>query len=463
MKQVECAVKLVMKVTPQIEACLDDQSLKANFLYNKLLERAHKAAKAYKETGNKEGSKILFDKYGLRNLVPGIKEEHPHLKSVHSSPLKNVALLVTAALKNRFDSRRGLRKGKLVGWPRFNSWKENWRSLLYDEPGKGFKVEGSILKLSLGTGSDNKRHALEIPLVGVKALKGKTIRNLRIVKEHGVFSAVFTVFRSVPEQKPIRKIIVLDPNHKNFMYGVDNEGYAFEFEAPYFLKSLDQGIDEVRSRLDQCEKKAKIVTYTDNKGDTYEYWEGSRKYHKLRRTLNKLLAKRRDLTKAFCYRIANWLCKRYDLIAIGDYAPQGQGITTAMRRGMNNRSLLGRFKNILSWTAVKSGKLAHIYNEAGTTRTCNACGFVVEKGIPLSMRSWQCPGCNLHHHRDENAAFNGLRIVYDNYEKITGEKSPAVPRSGLVRSVEQCACRVLAGGTIIVKPKQQHFAAPTRN
>ncbi len=153
---------------------------------------------------------------------------------------------------------------------------------------------------------------------------------------------------------------------------------------------------------------------------------------------------------------------QYDLIAIGNYAPHGQGITTAMRRAMNNRSLHGRLKEIISWVATKSGKLAHIYDEKGTTRTCHSCRYVVEGGLAPSIRQWQCPNCPITHDCDENAAFNGLKIVYDNYEKITGEQSPAVPRSGLVHSKEQWACRVLASGVITMGLKQQ-LAAPTSN
>ncbi len=245
----------------------------------------------------------------------------------------------------------------------------------------------------------------------------------------------------------------------NFFYGVDNEGRAISFEAPHFLKVLDIRIDEVRSALDRCIKHAKKISYTDNKGNTYHYWEGSRRYRKLRRTLRRLLAKRREVTKAFCYRITNWLCKQYDLIAIGDYAPRGQGITKPMRRAMNNRSLLGRFKEDLMWTAVKSGKLASICDEKGTTRTCHSCKYVVKGGLEPSIRQWTCLGCHVTHDRDENAAFNGLKKVYENYEKITGDTSPAVPCSGLVHSREQWTCRVLASGVITAGLKQQLAAA----
>lgn len=176
-------VKLAMKVDQRISTCLDDQSRKANRLHNTVLEKAYEALDEFKKTGNKEVARKVFGKYGLRNLVPKIKDQHPFLKSVHSSPLKNAALRATNSFKSYFDSKHKRRKGPSIQRPRFSSWKRKWFSLLYDEPNNGFKVIGSTLRLSLGTGIERKRHHLSIPLIGVKALKGKTIRNLRIVKE----------------------------------------------------------------------------------------------------------------------------------------------------------------------------------------------------------------------------------------------------------------------------------------
>ena len=40
-----------------------------------------------------------------------------------------------------------------------------------------------------------------------------------------------------------------------------------------------------------------------------------------------------------------------------------------------------------------------------SSRTCSACGIVLES-LPLSARSWTCPGCGAGHDRDLNAAIN---------------------------------------------------------
>lgn len=97
-------------------------------------------------------------------------------------------------------------------------------------------------------------------------------------------------------------------------------------------------------------------------------------------------------------------------MGVGDYVPHGGGITRKMRRAMNNRSLNRRFKQVLAWVALRSGKAYVEWAEGGSTRTCHDCGYAVAEGIPVAVREWDCPGpeCSSHHIRDENAARNGL-------------------------------------------------------
>lgn len=49
-----------------------------------------------------------------------------------------------------------------------------------------------------------------------------------------------------------------------------------------------------------------------------------------------------------------------------------------------------------------------------SSKTCSCCGFKLDI-LPLSVREWDCPQCNAHHHRDQNAAKNikaeGLSVL----------------------------------------------------
>jgi putative transposase len=465
MNEAISVIKLRLVADEKISACLDDQSRKCNSLYNRLLEEANRLKEQFKKTGNAEYAKILYSPRGLRNLVPIIKNANPYFKSVYAAPLKNTALRLTASITAYQDSNKGKRAGKKTGWPQFRSWKDSWFSLFYDEPYKGYQVIKNTLHVSLGLGMDRKRKTLQIPLPEGHLLKNKKIRSLRIVKEANVFSAVFTVMQTVPDTKPIQKIIALDPNHKNLAYGVDNDGVAVEIEAPAWLKIYDKRVDELKSKRDRCKKKSRLINVLDDKGVVIKQrWESSRRFKKIDLTYKAVLAKRREHTKLFCYRTANILYKRYDLVAVGDYVPHGQGITTLMRRAMNNRSLIGRFKNILAWVAIKSGKSYREFAEKGTTRTCHACLHVMDGGLDPSIRQWTCPGCTTNHLRDENAACNGLIKILRNVDKECGESFPQVPRLGRVAIKERWAWRVLPSGAIVRRGgKTAEVSAPARN
>ncbi len=350
---------------------LDGQSRILNWLYNRLLEMAKELKQSYIQTQDSEIARTLYTKTGLRNVVPKLKQEHPFLKVVHSSPLKNTALRLTSAIQDHQKSKKGRRKGKQVGFPSFRSWKMSWFSLFYDEPNKGFKVCDNTLTLSLGVDRNGKRRSLKIPMKNARVLKGKTIRNLRIIKEIGQFYAIFTVYKSLPLRKPIKKIIALDPNHKNFAYGVDTQGKAVEIAPPKWLKTYDKRLDEIKSKRDRCLKKSKQLPVLDSDGQETgkKYFLPSKRWNKLNTLYLQVLHKRREQTKTFLYTLANHLFKEYDCVSIGDYTPHGGGITKPMRRAMNNRSLIGRGKEVLKWVAQKSGKTFIEYDEKGATRT----------------------------------------------------------------------------------------------
>jgi putative transposase len=425
---------------------LDGQSRICNWLYNHLLDHANSTKSEALATKNLKLIETIYAKRGLRNLIPNLKEEHPFLNTVHSSPLKNVALRLSSSIQDRQKSKKGKRKGKITGWPKFKSWQANWFSLLYDEPNKGFKVTGDILHISFGVDKNKKRLFVTFRLKDAHRLKNYNVRNLRIVKECGVYYAIFSVQVTAPEKKPIVKALALDPNHKNFAYGVDTDGNAIEIQAPTWLKTKDKQLDELKSKRDRCLKKSKKLPVLDQEGHPTgkEYFMPSRKWRKYQCAMEKIRHKRQEQTKTFMFTLAHNLCKSYDLIGIGSYTPHGNGITKAMRRSMNNRSLNRRFKQILSWVAAKSGKTFVEYDETGTTRTCHSCGYVVEGGLEVSIREWTCSQCSSDHLRDENSAILGLRkILKDHTNEAVASQ---VPCSGLACVNKRCAWCVLPSG-----------------
>jgi putative transposase len=408
-KQMRSAVKIALEVTEEQAALLDSQSKMANWLFNQLLERANDLRKQYRQSQDKLIGKTLYTERGLRDLIPDLKAQYPFLKTVYSSVLKNAALRLSKAIRDYQDGKHK-RRAKAINWPKFRAWKRKWFSLQYDERWKGYALCGRTLTLSLGKDAAGKQLSLALELVEALPswVNHEHIRQCRIVKEGQIYSVVFSVERKLPNGKPLSpsKVVALDPNHKNFAYAVGTDGFATEIQNPYFLKSFDKRIDQLKSKRDHCKRKSRLITREDGS----QFWLQSRRWLMLNARLQDVYRKRREQTKLFLYTIANRLCRDYDAIGIGDYVPHGGGITKQMRRAMNNRSLNGRFKYVLAWVALRSGKSYLEWEEAGSTRTCHECGFVVEEGIPPEVREWDCPGpdCSSHHLRDENAARNGL-------------------------------------------------------
>lgn len=402
------AVKLRLDVDERTVAILDSQSRIANWLYNHLLEQANLLRQEFVKSQDAAVGKTLYSQRGLRNLIPGIKEQHGFVKSLYSSVAKNVAMRLSLAIREYQKSRHG-KRGKPVSWPRFRAWKRNWFSLQYEEPWKGYALSGKEIKLSLGKDDKGKQLHVALPLAEPLPafFAAEDVCQLRITKEAARFYAVFTIERSLPpaQTQPPARVIALDPNHKNFAYGVDTLGQATEIANPYFLKPLDKQIDAIKARRDHCKAKSRQITRED--GTTF--WLPSRRWQFFDARLQTLYFKRREQTKTYLYTIANRLLREYDAVSVGSYTPHGGGISRKMRRAMNNESLIGRFKLTLAWLANRSGRISLVWEEQGSTRTCHDCDCVVADGLDPSVRFWICPACQRPHVRDENAAQNGLQ------------------------------------------------------
>ena len=421
----QCAVKQLLTLDPADEGHVEAQMKKCNKLYNLLLETANSLREEYVKAQDPQVAKTLYTERGLRDLIPRFKEKHPFLKSVHSSPLKNAALSLSRAIQDYQKSRKGKRQGKKVGWPVYRSHKVKPMSLLYDEPNKGFKLDGRSLRLSLGTDAEGKKlyvtGDIERPITD---FPDAVIRNLRIKRENDRYYAVFTVER---EFRPTRqtedktsqqkRIIAFDPGHKTLSYGVDNTGLATQIDNFPGARYFEQQLDRIKSKRDRCKRKSQPVI----RDEKVIYFKPSRRYTHLDNCYKRLLERRRDSTKQMLETLANYLSKHYDVIAIGDYTPHGGGLNRGMRRSMNNLSLIGRFKKTTQWTALRSGRTYIEWAEHGSTKTCSHCGYKLTDGLTPDIRWWTCPSCHSYHHRDENAAMNGLKQIMQKELPCSGQ------------------------------------------
>ena len=298
--------KIALDVTDETGWSLDGQSRICNNLYNKLLEQANHLVAQYAQSDgqDKQAAQTVYSKRGLRDLVPGLKKDHPYYRAVYSSPLKNTAFRLRRAIKAHQDYKQGKRKDE-VGWPGFRSWKKKWFSLEYDEPWKGYALAGRSLTLSLGVNQAGKRLRVKGRLKERLPHPAHQVKALRLVKEMGQFYAVFTIDDKA--KSPLvtaRRMAYIDPNHKNLGYLFDLTGKAIEIDNMPTLKTLDRRIDELKGKRDRCQRQSQLVTFAREDGSLHQHWKPSRRWRRYNQSLERLTRLRREQTKTFLFTLA---------------------------------------------------------------------------------------------------------------------------------------------------------------
>jgi putative transposase len=379
--------------TKEDQHVLDGQSKICNWLYNQLLDLC---IKDYKDNNN--DNKYLSGR-NLRDQVPLYKSNNLFLKTVHSSPLKNTAIRLKESYKRFFS--------KNSGYPKFRPWKKKWFSLLYDEPNKGFKINGREIEISLGKNELNKHlHITGTLNESLKINGGEKISTFRLCKRQNTFYGVFTIEKEdikIPRAKP-KKWISIDPNHKNFFVGVDNDGVSVEFDKLKLIKYWDKVIDDLKSQRDACKRKTRRKGTPNGKF----YYVPSERWVRINRALERAYNCRREQIKQACYTIAHLLAKEYEKVVIGDYVPSvDTAICDSMHRSMLNEEVIGTFRKTVEWVCYRSKRQYKAQDEKHTTSDCCICEDREHKDP--SVRAFICKKCGRKLSRDINSCVNIAR------------------------------------------------------
>lgn len=425
--------KTLVELNHNDEFILDGQSGICNWLYNKLLETC---TDDYKNNNN---ALHLLSGRNLRDYATTLKETFPFLRTVHSSPLKEVSTRLKLAYDGFFRGDRG--------HPNYRSQKKKWFSLVYDEPDKGWELrnDGKEIALALGKIPDmpKEKGCANPYVVGklsekIELQPGELLKTFSLVKQGGKFYAIFSIEKCSSEEldfkakmseyrkacneakktnseKPNKpqlevkegeipkdcKWIAIDPNHENFFMSIDYEGNKIRFEKLDMIKYWDKVIDKLKAKRDVCQKSYR--KHKTKNGSSYTVH--SPRYNRINKALEHACAARREQIKSALYSIAHILYEMYDLVMIGDYVPDNNTAKYKnMKRSMLNQEEIGQFRTTLKWVAQKLGKYYIMVDEHNTTKKCCVCGH--EESKEPSIREYVCPKCGTHTLRDVNSAVN---------------------------------------------------------
>jgi putative transposase len=140
--------------------------------------------------------------------------------------------------------------------------------------------------------------------------------------------------------------------------------------------------------------------------------KGSRNRYKARIKLARLHAKVADRRRDQMQKLSTRIVRENQVIVVEDLNVAGMVRNHCLARVISDaawRMLLTFLAYKCAWYGRELIKVDRFYP---SSKTCSACGHVVEL-LPLDVRNWTCPSCQVQHDRDENAAKNILASGLD--------------------------------------------------
>jgi putative transposase len=281
------------------------------------------------------------------------------------------------------------KKGKRGGRPRFKKAGQlrSFEFSRVNHPKATIKFDGkNLITTRLGI----------IPVIVHRPIpEGFELKTASIVKKaDGYYVCLTAKDEVVPEPLPLDKIksaVGIDVGLKEFL--TTSEGETVPIQQTY--RKAQNHLARQQRRLKNKQK-------------------GSKNYQKQQHKIALIHQRIQRQRKDFQYKIANWLTRCYDLIAVEDLNIKGLAKTRLAKSVLD--AAWGQFITILEVVAVKCGVRVVKVNPHGTSQDCSGCGTKVPK--TLSVRTHECPKCGLVMDRDENAAINILNRALEQLQAV---------------------------------------------
>ena len=325
-------------------------------------------------------------------MLPQLKVEYPWLKSdCYSQVLQSVALNLDKAYKNFFAGR--------AKFPRFKSLHHK-QSIQYPQ---NVTVAGECLN---------------IPKIGlVKAVFHRpiegTIKTVTISKAptDNYFASILCDVEAVDSKHDGDKTLGIDLGIKDFAIVHDGE-QATKYSNPKHLKRHEKNLARKQKKL---ARKVKA----------------SKSRQKAKKLVAKVHERVSNSRQDFLHKLSRKLVDESQLIIVENLNVKGMVRNHKLSKSISDVGW-GMFVNFLDYKLKhKEGQLVEIGRFFPSSKTCSCCSHVLDE-LPLDIREWDCPACNAHHDRDENAAKNirsqGIRIKNSLIE-VTGGGNPVIAES----------------------------------
>ena len=402
------AVKVALDPTPAQERLMLSHAGAARFAFN--------AGLAHVKAALEVGEKLDWSYYSLQHWwnankdtlavsADGVPWWRENSKEAASSGLRALA----SALSNWSKSRKGKRKGRRVGFPKFKSKDRETPRFSYSTSGPG---TGGLIK------GDPK--ALWLPRIGrVHCMENVTARvdgvrvvRMTISRRGGRWYAALTVERDEPVKKALKGGAVgIDLGIKDLATLSDGT----VIPNPHSLKTGDRQLRRAQKALSRKTK-------------------GSKRRAKARERVARIHARITNRRNDTLHKLTTRLAQTYSDISIEDLNVAGMVKNHHLAKAISDASFF-ELRRMLEYKTAKTGAKLHFVDRwYPSSKTCSNCGSVKAK-LSLNERIYRCENCGLVIDRDLNAAIN-LMVAGSAPETLNAH-------GGTVRRGNQPGCATL--------------------
>ena len=308
------------------------------------------------------------------NPVTGVVWWSQNSKEAYSMALRDLA----RGLLNWSKSRKGKRKGRRVGFPRFKS-KNTAMRFAYST---GFTAP---------TASDP--YGLKLPRIGrvhcmenvYKRVDGARLVRVSVSRRAGCWYASLTVEREQPSS----------PTHtwKRGAVGVD---LGVKHLATLSDGTVIPNPRALNTRLKALRKAQQALSRKT---------KGSARREKAKERVARLHARVTDARMDAINKATTMIAHTYSIVCIEDLNVAGMVKNHSLARSVSDASL-GEFRRQLEYKTMRTGTVLRVVDRwYPSSKTCSNCGTVKAK-LSLSERVYCCDVCGFSIDRDLNAAIN---------------------------------------------------------
>ena len=297
-------------------------------------------------------------------------------KEAYSGGLRSLA----QGLSNWYQSRKGQRKGRRVGFPKFKS-------------------KNAVMRFAYSTNfaapTAHDPYGLKLSRIGrvhctenvYKRVNGAHVVRVSVSRRAGSWYASLTV-----EREPA---VTAAP--KGGAVGVD---LGVKNLATLSDGTVISGPRALGTRLKALRKAQKALSRKIN---------GSARREKAKERVAHLYARVADVRADAMNKATTMIARNYSVVCVEDLNVAGMVKNHSLARSVSDAAL-GEFRRQLEYKTARSGAVLCVVDRwYPSSKTCSNCGVVKAK-LSLSERTFNCDACGLSMDRDLNAAIN-IRVA----------------------------------------------------